>query len=166
MKRLDRIFGVLGASSFAAALALAAALPAGSASADEEEYFRPVTDKTVMTECAACHMAFPAGMLPARSWEAVMSDLPNHFGEDASLDDATRAKITDYLVANAAREGSWIARSMAKGDPVLRISDSPWWIEEHRGEVGPKAFENPKVGSKANCVACHRDANSGYFEDD
>ncbi len=165
MARLDRILGLLGASSFVTALALATALPASTASA-EGDYFRPVTDETVKAECAACHMAFPAGMLPASSWEALMADLPNHFGEDASLDDATRATITAYLVANAAPERSYIARSVAKGDPVLRISETPWWIEEHRGEVSPKAFENPKVGSKANCVACHRGAEKGYFEDD
>ena len=40
-------------------------------------------------ECAACHVAFPPGMLPADSWRRLMNDLPRHFGTDASLDAAT-----------------------------------------------------------------------------
>lgn len=144
-------------------LALASALPAA---ADSEEYFRPVTDETVKTECSACHMAYPAGMLPARSWSAIMADLPNHFGEDASLAEETRARLEAWLVANAAPENSRIARSLQGGEPVLRISETPWWVRAHKWEVSPAAFENPKVGSKANCVACHRGAEQGYFEDD
>ena len=33
----------------------------------------PVTDKVVAKECSACHMLYPAGLLPARSWTAVMA---------------------------------------------------------------------------------------------
>ncbi len=61
-----------------------------------------VTDPLTRTECSACHMAYPAALLPARSWTALMADLPNHFGEDASLDEASRGQIESYLVANAA----------------------------------------------------------------
>jgi hypothetical protein len=31
-------------------------------------------------ECAACHSAYPPGMLPAASWQRVMANLPRHFG--------------------------------------------------------------------------------------
>ena len=40
-------------------------------------------------ECAACHLAYPPGLLPAASWQRLMSNLPRHFGTDASLDAAT-----------------------------------------------------------------------------
>lgn len=149
------------------AIALASILNASPVRADSDEYFKPVDHAATKTECKACHMAFPASMLPARSWQAIMDTLPDHFGEDASLEEKTRAEITAYLTGNAAPEKSRIAKSVAKSDqPVLRISDMPWWVRAHDGEVSPKAFENPKVGSKANCVACHSGAEKGYFEDD
>jgi hypothetical protein len=52
-------------------------------------------------ECAACHVAYPPGLLPARSWERLMSGLPKHFGSDASLDAATTRQIANWLAANA-----------------------------------------------------------------
>ena len=53
----------------------------------------PVDHQATIKECAACHMAFPPQMLPARSWEALMGDLANHFGENAQLDAAAAADI-------------------------------------------------------------------------
>lgn len=164
MRRLIRsriLAAIAGAAAIAALLP-----PAGPATAGSDSWFRPVDDPKVKAECGACHMAFPAGMLPARSWEAVMDRLADHFGEDASLDDAARKAITEWLVTNAARPRADVTRGLAAGDAPLRITETPWWLAEHRGEVRPGAFQDPKVGSKANCAACHRDAARGSFEDD
>jgi hypothetical protein len=123
----------------------------------------------VQVECGACHIAFPPALLPARSWRTLMGGLDSHFGENAGLDDATASRITDYLVANAADAGGrtrWVLRGVKAGETPLRITEMPWWIREHRGEVRPDAFKDPRVGSKANCVACHRGAAKGYFDDD
>jgi hypothetical protein len=152
-----------------AGAALATGHLAGSRASSEEEYFPPIRDTVVQTECSACHMAYPAGLLPARSWQAVMNGLKDHFGENASLDAATAKHIADYLVANAADargRRSRVLRGLGASDVPLRISETPWWIAEHRGEVSPGAFEDPRVGSKANCAACHRGAVRGVFEDD
>ena len=74
-----------------------------------------------------------------------------------------------YLVANAADAGgrsSQILRGLSPKDAPLRISELPWWIDEHEGEVRPGAYDDPRVRSKANCAACHRGAERGYYEDD
>lgn len=150
----------------AAALCVALAAPA---LADEDEYFPPVSDSLTREECSACHMAFPAGLLPARSWSAIMGDLDNHFGESAWLPEETAAQIETYLTANAADAGgrrSGVLRGLSAEDTPLRISETPWWVREHRGEVRESAWSDPKIGSKANCVACHRAADRGVFEDD
>ena len=97
------ILGVLAGAGTAAALSMAIMLPVETASADSEARFRPVDDPKVKAECGACHMAFPAGMLPAASWQKIMAGLSDHFGEDASLADATRREIADWLVTHAAR---------------------------------------------------------------
>jgi len=152
-----------------ALIATALVALAAPALADDDEWFPPVNDATVQEECGACHMAFSPAMLPARSWRAMMGDLSNHFGEDAWLPAETAKQIEDYLVANAADSGRRyreVLRGLAADATPLRISATPWWIDEHEGEVRPGAFDDPDVGSKANCVACHRDAERGYYEDD
>jgi hypothetical protein len=109
------------------------------------------------TECGACHMPYPAGFLPARSWQAITADLSKHFGEDASLDAATTQAIADYLVANAADSthgNPRMLRGLAAGDVPLRITATPWWTRRH-GEIPASAFAKPAVKTKSNCLACH-----------
>ena len=115
------------------------------------------------SECGACHMAYPAVMLPARSWRAITANLADHFGEDASLDPETTQKISDYLVANAADatdQTRGILRGVAADQVPLRITDMPWWRRAH-SEVPAAAFTRPEVLSKSNCLACHRDSATG-----
>jgi len=140
-------------------LMLALALPAAPALADDD-YMPPVTHPATAEECSACHMAYPAGFLPARSWQAIMGDLENHFGEDARLDEATRAEIEAYLVSKAAPR----VRGVAETAAPLRISELPWFKREHEDEVSRRMMERAK--SMSNCVACHKGAERGYFEDD
>ena len=133
-------------------------------------YFPPVTDALTLEECTACHIAYPASMLPAVSWAKLMSGLEDHFGDDASLDAATRAAITDYLVANAADTGGyrWGRRMLRGVDydlPPARITSLPRWEHKH-DEVPQRRWKSEKVKSPANCGACHRDADQGYFEED
>ena len=83
-----------------ATLALSWALPAAADVA-------PVTNKQYQAECSACHMAYPPGLLPARSWQKLMGGLSNHFGDDASLAEQTRQALTEYLVLNAADKSDY-----------------------------------------------------------
>ncbi len=166
---LSRLFLIAGAALSAAAALAVGVVHVPRAKAEGGEQFPPVRDEVVMKECSACHMAFPPGTLPARSWHKLMAGLSDHFGENASLDPATTRHITDFLVANAAdADGrkSRVLRGLGEADTPLRISEAPWWIRAHQGEVRPDAFQDPRVGSKANCIACHRGAAKGYFEDD
>jgi hypothetical protein len=79
------------------------------------------------------------------------------------------AHIEAYLVAHAADSDTRYREVLRGLDPTavpLRISELPWWIREHEDEVRPGAFDDPKVGSKANCVACHKNAARGSYEDE
>jgi hypothetical protein len=149
---------------FAPLVLAAIALPAF---ADEGGYVRPVDHAATQAECSACHIAYPAGFLPARSWMTIMSSLDNHFGENAAIDDTSRADIEAYLVANAAdAEGraSGILRNVAPEATPLRITELPWFVRAHSNEVSPQMKQ--KAGSMANCTACHRGAAQGRFGDD
>ena len=67
-----------------AALLLLAVLATG-AFADGHRARLPA-NATYRDECGSCHVAYPPGLLPAVSWQRLMSDLPRHYGTDASLD--------------------------------------------------------------------------------
>ncbi len=134
-----------------------------------DERYNPVKDEIVSKECGACHMVFQPEMLPKRSWKKIMGGLSDHFGEDASLDAAAKEHIISYLQNNAADSGWWggkFMRGMKKHMTPLRITETPHWVREHKGEVSPATWSSPKVRSKANCIACHARANRGDYDDD
>ena len=128
-------------------------------SANAEQNTDKNINKTVKTECGACHMAFQPRFLPAGSWQEIMADLGNHFGEDATLDKATTKEITDYLVKHAGRK-----RKLINGKPPIRITKLQWFVGQHRYEVSKRAKK--RAGTMSNCVACHRGAEKGWFEDE
>lgn len=144
-----------------AALAVLAALVAGPPAprADELDAVPPVTHQATLEECGECHMAYQPALLPRESWAAIMDDLANHFGEDASLPAALTADIRAYLVGASApaRRGA--------AQPVLSITGQRWWLHEH-DDIRASAWQDPKVGAKGNCVACHKRAERGIYEDE
>lgn len=111
------------------------------------------------TECSACHVAYPAKLLPAESWKAMMLGLDKHFGSDASLDPVTSAEITAFLETNAGR-----SREASNAKPPLRITETGWFKREH-DEVPAATWKSPKVKSAANCAACHTRADNGDFNE-
>lgn len=110
-------------------------------------------------ECAACHVAYPPGMLPAASWQRIMNNLPQHYGTDASLDAATVKELASWLGANA---GTY--KRVAEAPPQDRITRSAWFIRKH-DEVSAAVWKRPSVKSAANCIACHTQANQGVFNE-
>lgn len=132
-------------------------------------YFPPVSDPLTGEECGSCHLAYPPSMLPERSWQAIMGGLDKHFGDDASVDAKTAAQISRYLSENAADRGGQsyggkLTRGLAPQSAPLRITELPYWIRKHR-EVAASEWKSADVRSKANCAACHADAQRGYFDD-
>ena len=73
-------------------------------------------------ECAACHMAYPPGMLPAASWQRIMSGLETHYGSDASLEPAQVQQVAAWLQAHA---GTY--KRVREEPPQDRITQSAWF---------------------------------------
>jgi len=112
-------------------------------------------------ECAACHVAYPPGLLPAASWQRVMGGLAKHYGTDASLDDTSRREIAAWLAANAGT-----SKQFSEPPPQDRITRSAWFLREHReGEVSADVWKRASVGSPSNCQACHTGAGQGDFSE-
>lgn len=109
-------------------------------------------------ECGSCHVAYPAQLLPATSWQRLMAGLDRHFGTDASVDPATSAEIGAFLEKYAGSK-----RGIA-GESTLRVSETAWFQREHR-KVNAATWKNPKVRSAANCAACHSHAEAGDYSE-
>ena len=101
-------------------------------------------------ECGSCHMAFPPALLAADDWRRVMAKLDKHYGDNASLDDPTRKQIEDFLTRNAS--SSWNLGS-GSGDPP-RLTLTSRFQRKHR-EISQATWKDKRVGSAANCAACH-----------
>ena len=111
-------------------------------------------------ECAACHLAYPPGLLPARSWKRLMGGLDRHYGTDATLDAATLKQLDGWLQAHA---GTY--KRVNEEPPQDRITRSAWFERKHR-KIDPAVWKLASVRSAANCAACHTGANRGVFNDD
>ncbi len=138
---------------------LAAIPPSGLISLPEHAAYRE--------ECSACHSVHHPSLLPASIWLRMMADLQDHFGEDASLDAATTRDIATYLRAYASEawdtEASNGFRTVSAEEP-LRITATSFWIARHQ-DIAEAVYTRKDIGSKVNCIACHRDADTGRFDD-
>lgn len=130
------------------------------AHADSKNLQPRQTLKSYQQECAACHLAYPPGLLPARSWNRVMTGLDKHYGTDASLDEATVKQISQWLQANA---GTY--KRVNEEPPQDRITRSAWFERKHR-KIEPAVWKHASVKTAANCAACHTQAEQGNFDDD
>ena len=141
-------------------LIMGATMPVAHADHDEDQGRQPaVSNAKWVSECGACHVAYPPRFLPAESWRAIMSGLDKHFGSNASMDAASVNEISAFLEKNANTK-----KHEVSAKPLLRITETRWFKSEHR-EVAAHTWKNPKVKSRANCGACHTKAESGDFSE-
>ena len=143
-----------------AAVLLALASAASAALADSRAMPADSMLPAYRQECAACHMAYPPGMLPAASWQRMMSGLDKHYGTDASLDAATTQQLVAWLRSNA---GTY--KRVREEPPQDRITRTAWFERKHR-QIQPMVWNLASVKSAANCAACHTGAERGSFDDD
>lgn len=144
---------------------------------DEEDEHRGKSTPTMANnasyskECGACHTAYQADFLPAVSWQKIMDNLANHFGENAELTNEENKVISKFLTENAADRsntyrGSKIMASIDTKNPPLRISELSYIVRAHH-ELPKKLFQNnPQVKSLSNCGVCHKEAARGNYDED
>ncbi|MEH6650984.1 MAG: diheme cytochrome c [Motiliproteus sp.] len=122
-------------------------------------------------ECGSCHLAYPAGMLPIGSWLGIMAGLEDHFGESAEVDRETQQQLEIYLLSGAADNNDYQNRRYlgappSLDNPVLRITELPYFIRKHDEIPSRWVSGNDKVGSFSQCDSCHQTAAKGDFDDD
>lgn len=132
--------------------------------------FSPVIDQPYLAECGSCHFAFQPGLLPQRSWEKIMAELDNHFGDNAEMEPQFHAKILNYLVANSAEHSSYLRSqnlnaSIKLNETPVRITDMLYFRRKHN-EIPDKLVKgNPETGSFSHCNTCHRHAGQGLYNE-
>lgn len=121
-------------------------------------------------ECGACHVAYPPGLLPSASWRAIMNGLDDHFGENAELPADMTARLAGFLGDNASDRGDRLKNARllrdVKTQAPLRITELPYFKQEHDEIPRRMVEDNPDVTSFSNCDACHQDAARGRFDED
>lgn len=121
-----------------------------------------------VAECGSCHTAYAPTFLPAASWRDLMANLANHFGDDASLAPELRddlLKQLERLAGDSPRAVASITRYATRpttGEAALRITQGGFFAFMH-DEVPGSFWKRAKIGSKANCGACHPNADQGSY---
>ena len=129
-----------------------------------------VNNTLYQDECGSCHFAYQPGLLPARSWSKLMSELDDHFGENAELAAEDVAQLRQYLETNAADRSDYkrsrkIMNAMPDSVTPLRISETRYFLRKHDELPSRMVVGNPKVESISRCQACHTRAETGSYSE-
>lgn len=136
--------------------------------------FPPVQSVLYEEECASCHFGYQPSMLPKRSWEKLMGGLAEHFGDDASIDEETFKVLEEYIYSHSAEKYTNYKRvrktlkSIGRNETPIEISQVEYIKRKHKKLVRKRddLVTQKDVRGIFNCVACHRDAKKGIFDDD
>lgn len=131
--------------------------------------FQPANNPLYLKECASCHFAYQPALLPKTSWQAMMKNLENHYGVDASLDEEDAQKILEYLNANAlensnSKKARKIIRSINPTIIYPSITQIPYFEKKHR-KIPQHLINQKEVKSLSRCIACHKEADKGIYDD-
>ena len=154
----------------------------GLAMADDDSYFidkwkgapksylNKADHEKYLKECGACHFAYQPGLLSAASWEKIMANLSDHFGENAELPTSEVNSIRNYLLNNAAgRVNTKLSSKMIQGSnakqPIMRITETPYFKKEHDEIPARMVKDNLDVRSFSRCDACHTRAADASFNE-
>lgn len=124
-------------------------------------------------ECGACHFPYQPGLLPEQSWKKLFetTQLADHFGDSAELDENVRQKLLEYAVNHSA-DKSYYKRSrkimafLNENEVPLRITETDYFKEKHEEIPDNLISKNPKVKSLSFCNKCHKKADEGIYDDD
>ncbi len=147
----------------------------GWVSKDKRDYVAPdvraVTNVRYSSTCGECHFAYQPGLLPMRSWQALIDHMPWHFGESLELEEGELKNLRRYLSLSSADRSGYrrsvkIAISVPDKDTPLRITELPHIIKEH-GKGGVNlANAAEKMGGFGKCDSCHTRAVGGFYNED
>lgn len=113
--------------------------------------------------CGSCHFSYQPGLLPAMSWQKIMSDTENHFGKSLNLSSVELRTMTRYLLDNSAGHiNDEISNNILQTfnyDPlIIRITNTPYFVSTHK----LLNYEDNKMNI-GQCDNCHHNATQGKY---
>ena len=83
--------------------------------------------------CGSCHFSFQPGLLPGLSWEKIMNNLDNHFGQTLKMTDVEARTMRRYLLDNSAGHvnddiSNQILQSLKYTPVPVRITKTPFFV--------------------------------------
>ncbi|MBF0268855.1 MAG: cytochrome b/b6 domain-containing protein [Alphaproteobacteria bacterium] len=115
--------------------------------------------------CGSCHDPFHPSLLSSPAWQAIVGNLPLHFGKHVAPVSDELSEIMGWLLAHAAETASTepaFAIGSASTLEAPRITATPFWRMKHQAIEEAKFFA---AGGALRCSGCHADASSGTFAD-
>ena len=113
--------------------------------------------------CGSCHFPYQPGLLPAVSWQQIMSNTENHFGKPLNLSSVELGTMTRYLLDNSAGHvndeiSNNILQSLKYDPLIIRITETPYFLNTH----SPSDYKD-KTKDIGQCDNCHQDAIQGLY---
>ncbi len=132
-----------------------------------DTHLKPVANAAYKETCGACHFVYQPGLLPSASWNKILGNLQDHFGQPVDIDDSSKEEIRKYLTDNAAEFSS--AKPSVKimkclrGHNPDRITEIPYIRRTHR-DIPSEVLARQAIGSLSHCSACHTSAAQGIYQ--
>ena len=93
--------------------------------------------------CSNCHVPLPAEVLPTESWEQILENLTNHYGQSLSqISRIDTRLIWSYLQVNS--------RPLLPGEPTPQYVTNSRYLKALHPQV-----ELPKPATHKSCLVCH-----------
>ena len=120
-----------------------------------------------IVNCGSCHLPYSPALLPMQSWQRIMDNLEDHFGETVDLSEENKIHILDYMEKYALTEGQpGVMGQLAAdlpADPPLRITQLPAFLNLHSNAEELLGVDG-QDRSLSTCESCHRAAASHIFD--
>ena len=96
--------------------------------------------------CSSCHLPIPAEVLPTNTWEKILKNPTNHYGESLPKSSAVNIRLMwSYLKFNS--------RLLLPGEPIPRyVTNSRYFKALH------PQIDLPQPATHQTCLVCHPQA--------
>lgn len=128
---------------------------------DLATYLLPEMNDLYNKECASCHFLYNPGLLSSESWERIIKESSNHFGNDLKLTNETKREFILYLTDNSTDKGFMNAKDEVilglrdkNGNAPLKVTETRY-IKNAHSKIDPSVFDREAVGGFNNCGSCH-----------
>ncbi|MEL7512290.1 MAG: diheme cytochrome C [Cyanobacteria bacterium J06554_3] len=105
---------------------------------------------TYLEQCAACHIALPPAILPAETWQVLITESAHYGVSVPVLSSFEQQLMLNYLQ-------TYSRRTAPRASVPFRVKDSTYFYALHPGVVLPQPLD------LRSCAGCHVGANEQDF---